>query len=204
MPELFPSAPVVSLSRRTGSRHENGQKARVFLSCLTLSFAWAGIAPAQTTYNWSEIDCSQSRIASWPGLKCQATNVVIGEGNWGAFRRWSVYGATNEGYVHVFLWEAKNSFSYLTVDETTAEFLKWMYVNGPSASQFSPVARYHEADYSTFRDDKQAQSCAGFRRFGDPRHGGYEWIMGGILCAPAGRNLTNDQFARFIDKVRLQ
>ena len=76
--------------------------------------------------------------------------------------------------------------------------------NGQFASQFSPVARYHEADYSTFRDAKQAQSCAGFRRTGNQRRGGYDWIMGGIVCAPPGRTLTNDQLARFIDRVRLQ
>jgi hypothetical protein len=79
-----------------------------------------------------------------------------------------------------------------------------MYENGQFAGQFSPVARYHEADYSTFRDAKQAQSCAGFRRTGSQRRGGYDWIIGGILCAPAGRNLTDDQFAQFIDRVRLQ
>jgi hypothetical protein len=175
----------------------------LFLSCLTLFFAWAGAASAQTTYSWSDIDCKQSRIASWPGLKCKATNVVTTEGNVGAFRRWSAFGTTSEGYIHIFLWEAQNSFSYITTDETTADFLKWMYENGQFADQFSPVARYHEADYSTFRDAKQAQSCAGFRRTGSQRRGGYDWIIGGILCAPAGRNLTDDQFAQFIDRVRL-
>ena len=176
----------------------------LFVSCLTLSLAWAGAASAQTTYSWSDIDCKQSRIASWPGLKCKATNVVTTEGNIGSFRRWSAFGTTNEGYIHIFLWEAQNAFSYITLDETTADFLKWMYENGQFAGQFSPVARYHEADYSTFRDSKQAQSCAGFRRTGKQRRGGYEWVVGGILCAPAGRNLTDDQFAQFIDRVRLQ
>jgi hypothetical protein len=176
-----------------------------FLSCLTLSFAWAGAAPAQTTYNWSDIDCRQSRIASWPGLKCRATNIVTTEGNVGAFRRWSAYGTTSEGYyIHIFLWEAQNSFSYITIDETTADFLKWMYFNGQSADQFSPVARYRDADYSTFRDEKQAQGCAGLRRTGNQRRGGYDWIIGAVLCAPAGRNLTNDQFTQFVDGVRLQ
>jgi hypothetical protein len=175
-----------------------------FISCLTLSFAWATAAPAQTTYNWSDIDCRQSRIAPWPGLRCKTTNVVTTEGNVGAFRRWSAFGTTSEGYIHIFFWEARNSFSYITIDQTTADFLKWMYEHGQFASQFSAVARYHEADYSTFRDDRQAQACAGFRRTGNPRRGGYDWIVGGIMCAPAGRNLTNDQFAQFIDRVQLQ
>jgi hypothetical protein len=174
------------------------------LSWLALALAWAGAAPAQTTYNWSDIDCRQSRIAPWPGLRCKATNIVTTEGNVGAFRRWSAYGTTSEGYIHLMLWEAKNSFSYVTTEETTADYLKWMHVNGQSASRFSPVARYHDADYSLFRDDKEAQACAGFRRTGSQRRGGYEWILAGILCVPPGTNLSNDQIGRFIDRVRLQ
>jgi hypothetical protein len=204
--ELFPTTRVVGSLSRTGLEAEMRvvKTLALFVSCSTLSFACAGAASAQTTYSWSDIDCKQSRITSWPGLKCKATNVVTTEGNVGAFRRWSAFGTTSEGYIHIFLWEAQNSFSYITLDETTAEFLKWMYENGQFAGQFSPLARYHEADYSTFRDAKQAQSCAGFRRTGKQRRGGYEWVVGGILCAPAGRNLTDDQFAQFIDRVRLQ
>lgn len=174
----------------------------VSLGCLILSFAWAGTAPAQTqkTYNWSDIDCAQSRIASVRGLQCKVTNIVTTESNIGAFRRWSAHGMTGEGYVHIFLWEAQNAFSYVTTDETTTEFLKWMYVNGPSAEQFTPVGRYSKADYSMFVDTKQSQSCAGFRRTGNERRGGYDWIMGGILCAPAGRQLADGQFAKFIDR----
>jgi len=172
------------------------------LSCLTLSFTWTRPTPAAETYQWSEIDCSQSRIAYWPGLKCKATNVVTTEGNVGAYRRWSAYGTTSEGYFHLFLREAQNSFSYINVDQTTSEFLTWMYENGKSAGQFSPVARYHEADYSTFQDGKH--TCVGFRRTGVPRRGGYERIIGGIFCAPAGRTLTSAQIVQFIDRVRVQ
>jgi len=175
-----------------------------FWSCLALSLAWAGAAPAQTTYNWSDIDCRQSRIAPWPGLRCKTTNVVTTEGNIGAFRRWSAYGTTSEGYIHILLLEAQNSFSYITTEETTADFLKWMHVNGHSVSRLSPLARYHQADYSQFRDDKEAQSCAGFRRAGNPRRGGYDWLLAGILCVAPGRNLSNEQIAQFIDRVRLQ
>jgi hypothetical protein len=176
-----------------------------FLLCLTLSIGGAGAAFGQgKTYNWSDIDCRQSRIVAPPGLKCRTTNVVITEGNIGAFRRWAAFGTTPEGYTHLFLWEAQNDFSYITTDETTAEFLKWMYENGKFANQFSPVARFHNADYSTFKDEKQSQNCAGFRRTGPPQRGGYRWIMGGILCAPAGQALTNDQFAHFVDRARLQ
>ena len=85
-----------------------------------------------------------------------------------------------------------------------ADFLKWMYVNGPAAEQFTPVARYSKADYSMFVDAKQSQSCAGFRRTGNDRRGGYDWIMGGILCAPAGGQMANGQFAQFIERVKLR
>lgn len=173
----------------------------LLLSCVTLSFAWAHAAPAQTTYKWSDIDCRQSPIPYWPGLRCKTTNVVTSEGNIGTFRRWSAYGTTSEGYIHLFVWEAQNSFSYINLDQTTPEFLKWMYENGKSADQFSPVTRYHNADYSIFRDNRQ--NCGGFRRTGHPRRGGYDRIIGGIFCAPAGNTLTNAQFVQFIDRVQL-
>ena len=170
------------------------------LAFLGAALACASPASAQTTYNWTDIDCAKSRIAAGPGLKCKVTNVVTTEGNVGAFRRWTAFGTTREGYVHIFLWEPENSYSYLTTGETTAEFLKWMYVNGSSTNQFTAVARYGGADYSMFVDTKEGRSCAGFRRTGDDRRGGYDWIMGGILCAPPGQQLAEGQFADFINR----
>ena len=157
---------------------------------------------AETTYKWSDINCGQSRIAPWPGLKCRTTNVVTTEGNIGAFRRWSAFGTTSEGYIQIFLWEAANSFSFITTEDTTPDFLKWMYENGRYAREFSAVARYHNADYSSFRDNQR--TCFGFRRTGTPRKGGYDTIVGGILCAPPGRTLTSDQVSQFIDRVQIR
>jgi hypothetical protein len=175
------------------------------LSCLTLCLAWGGAASAQIgTYNWADIDCRQSRIVAWPGLKCRATNVVTNEGNIGVFRQWAAFGNTQEGYVHMFVWEAQNGFSYLNADQTTAEFLAWMYENGQFAKGFTSVSRYRDADYSAFRDTQRGWTCAGFRRLGRPQRGGYESITDGIFCAPPGRNLTNEQIDQFVDRVRLQ
>ena len=62
--------------------------------------------------------------------------------------------------------------------------------------------RFHDVDAVSFKDGQFP--CAGFRRIGNPRRGGYDWVMGGILCAPRGQILTNQQFGQFIDRVRLQ
>jgi hypothetical protein len=177
----------------------------VWLSCLLLSLAWAQAAPAQTqTYAWADMDCRQSRIVAWPGLKCRTTNVVTNEGNIGVFRQWAAFGQTPEGYVHVFLWEAQNTFSYLNADQTTPEFLTWMYENGKFASRFTSPDHFHDADVCSFQDDNHGVSCAGFRRLGAPQRGGYHSILGGILCAPRGKSLSSPQIAQFIDRVRLQ
>jgi hypothetical protein len=173
----------------------------LFLSCLALSVVGVSAMAAQQTYSWSDITCNQSRIAAWTGLKCQTTNVVTTEGNIGSFRRWSAAGHTREGYVHLFLWEGQNSYSYIDPSETTGEFLKWMYGAG-KPTDFSAVFRYHNVDAVSFKDGQFP--CAGFRRIGNPRRGGYDWVMGGILCAPRGQTLTNEQFGQFIDRVRLQ
>ena len=127
-------------------------------SCILLVLA-AGTAAAQARqYLWADIDCRQSRIAAWPGLKCRATNVVTSEGNIGVFRQWAAYGTSRDGYyAHLFLWEAQNSFSYLSADETTADFVKGIFEYGKSIAQVTPVARYRDADYVTFKDGKAGQ-----------------------------------------------
>jgi hypothetical protein len=138
-------------------------------------------------------------------MKCRATNVVTSEGNIGSFRRWSAFGTTREGYYgQMFAWEAQNDFSYLLADQTTPEFVKWIYEFGDQTSQVSHVQRYKDADYVTFRDNKTARDCIGFRRLGPPQRGGYQSVTGGIMCAPRGKPFGSNDVAIFIDSVRLQ
>ena len=138
-------------------------------------------------------------------MKCRTTNVVTTEGNIGSFRQWAAFGTTKEGYyAHMFVWEAQNTFSYLGADETTADFVKWMFEHGKSISDVSPVARYRDADYVTFKDDKNGRVCVGFRRMGKFQRGGYESLTAGIMCAPPGKNLGTNDIPIFIDNVRLQ
>lgn len=177
---------------------------------LLLGFS-AGLAvtsgpSAQTRqYTWQDIDCLQSRIVAWSGLRCRATNVVTNEGNIGVFRQWTTFGSGKNGYyVHVFLWEAQNTFSYLTAEDTTADFLKWMFERGKSATDFSPLARYKDADFLTFRDGREGRTCVGFRRMGGFQRGGYDSMTGGILCAPPGKPVTDGDISLFIDNVRLR
>lgn len=168
--------------------------------------AIAGTASTQTTsYTWADIDCRQSRIVAWSGLNCRATNVVTTDGNIGVFRQWTAFGTGRDGYyVHMFLWEAQNGFSYLAADETTAEFVKWMFEHGQSVTDVSPVTRYEDADYVTFKDGKHGRRCVGFRRLGKFQRGGYDSVAGGILCAPPGKTITDNDIVLFIDNVRLQ
>ena len=172
--------------------------------CILLVFA-AGTAAAQAPrYIWSDIDCRQSRIAVWPGLKCRATNIVTGEGNIGVFRQWAAFGTSRDGYyVQIFLWDGQNTFSYLSADETTADFVKWIFENGQAMTQVSPVARYRDADYVSFKDGKTGRSCIGFRRVGKPQRGGYDSLMGGILCAPRSKTINEVDVSTFMDNARL-
>jgi hypothetical protein len=136
-------------------------------------------------------------------LKCRTTNAVANEGNIGLFRQWGAFGTTREGYyAHMFVWEAQNNFSYLSAQETTGDFVKWMFEFGKSVTQVSPVARYKDADYVTFRDDKSGRNCTGFRRLGALQRGGYVSITGGIPSP--GKSLGANDIPIFIDNVRLQ
>ena len=173
--------------------------------CILLDFAPAMAAAQTRQYIWSDIDCRQSRIAAWPGLKCRATNVVTSEGNIGVFRQWAAFGTSRDGYyAHLFLWEAQNSFSYLSADETTADFVKGIFEHGRFVAQVSPVARYKDAEYVTFKDGKAGRTCIGFRRVGGPQRGGYGSLTGGILCAPPGKTISDVEISVFIDNARLQ
>jgi hypothetical protein len=176
------------------------------LACLVALLTAAGTAVGQTQrYTWKDMDCRQSRIVAWSGLKCRTTNVVTSEGNIGAFRQWAAFGTNRDGYyVHMFFWEAGNTYSYLSADQTTADFLKWMFEHGKTIAQVSAVTHYSDADYVTFRDDKDGRSCAGFRRLGKFQRGGYDSVTGGIVCAPAGKAIAASDIPTFIDNVRLQ
>ena len=176
------------------------------MACCMLFVLAAKTAAAQARqYLWSDIDCRQSRIAAWAGLKCRATNVMTTEGNIGVFRQWAAFGTSRDGYyAHLFLWEAQNSFSYLSADETTADFVKGIFENGKSIAQVSPVARYKDADYVSFKDGKAGRTCIGFRRVGRPQRGGYDALTGGILCAPPGKTIADAEVAVFIDRAQLQ
>ena len=178
----------------------------ISLVCVVASLVAAGTADAEPQrYVWKDMDCRQSRIVAWSGLKCRATDVVTSEGNIGAFRQWAAFGANREGYyVHIFLWEAENTFSYIPAEATTAEFLKWMFEHGTSVAQVSAVTRYKDADYVTFSDNKEGRNCTGFRRLGEFQRGGYASVTGGILCAPSGKGIAGDDISTFIDNVRLQ
>lgn len=173
----------------------------MWLGCLMTLLAGIGTSSAQTRqYVWSDIDCRQSRIAMLPGLKCRATNPVTSEGNIGVFRQWAAFGTSRDGYyVQMFLWEGQNTFSYLSADETTADFVKWIFENGQAMTQVSPVTRYGNADYVRFKDGKVGRACIGFRRVGKAQRGGYDSLMGGILCAPAGKAIGEADISAFIE-----
>jgi len=173
--------------------------------CILLVLCTAMAAAQTRQYIWSDIDCRQSRIAAWAGLKCRATNVMTSEGNIGVFRQWAAFGTSRDGYyAHLFLWEAQNSFSYLSADETTADFVKGIFEHGSLIAQVSPVTRYKDADHVSFKDGKAGRACIGFRRVGRPQRGGYDALAGGILCAPPGKTIGDADISVFIDKARLQ
>lgn len=176
------------------------------LACFIALLAGAGTAAAQSRhYVWSDVDCRQSRLVAWPGLKCRATNVMTSEGNIGVFRQWAAFGTSRDGYyAQLFLWEGQNAYSYLSADETTADFVKWLFEHGKSITQVAGVARYKDADYVTFTDGRMGRSCLGFRRVGKPQRGGYDLVMGGILCAPRGKTIGQADISTFIDNARLQ
>ena len=163
--------------------------------CILFVLAIKTAAAQARQYIWLDMDYRQSRIAAWPGLKCRATNVVTSEGNIGVFRQWAAFGTSRDGYyAHLFLWEAQNSFSYLSADETTADFVKGIFEYGKVDRAGLAGRPLQDADYVTFKDGKAGRTCIGFRRVGRPQRGGYDALTGGILCAHRGRPSLTPKF----------
>jgi len=177
---------------------------RAVLLLCALLFTTPGIAWAQDSFSWRDIDCPKSRILAWRGLICRESAVTTNQGRIGAFRQWAAFGSGPAGYhVHMFLAEAVNDAS-LAGDDAMSDFVKWMFGNGTRISGLSAVQRGADADYMTFRDDRMARDCVGFRRLGEFQRQGYVSLTGGILCAPPGTALTPDDVELFIENVRLR
>lgn len=175
----------------------------VLLLCALL-FTDPGIAWSQDAYSWRDIDCPKSRILAWRGLTCRESGVTTHQGRVAAFRQWAAFGSGPAGYyVHMFLAEAVNGAS-LAGDDSMSDFVKWMFENGKWIGGLSAVQHSGHADYVTFRDERRGRRCVGFRRLGDSRRHGYDLLTGGILCAPPGTALTEDDVELFIENVRLR
>ena len=152
------------------------------------------------------MDCRQSRIVAWSGLKCRATDVVTSRGNIGAFRQWATFSANRDGYyVHLPVGRREHFFSYIPAETTTAEFLKWMFEHGTAVSQilcrkpatWMPITSPSAAC-------RRAASCAGLPPFG-------QFSAAGTLRSPAAycahrwaRPVVAADITKLIDNVRLQ
>jgi hypothetical protein len=159
---------------------------------------------AQGPYIWSEIDCTQSRLAPIAGTSCRTTNSVTGgDAAGGTGQRHSVRGTTEQGYVLLSLSEAIGSGAYVLTRMPVADYLKALDKRAANGTDWSGITAYGGADYSTFRSG-EAESCVGFRKLGEKRNAGFAWIMHGLLCAPEGQTLQPAQMNQFIDDARVR
>lgn len=176
---------------------------RLVAGLLGACVAWtATSAAAQGTYNWSDVDCAQSRLVPLPDTKCLATNVVNGgAGAGGQFQQWGLKGTVP--YISIGLHEAMGTNAYISTNVTGAEYLKLWDGQAKRSPDLGSPARHGNSDYYLFKASG-GESCVGFRRYGPSKSGWFAWILMGVKCAPRGGTLTLAEATAFIDSVRVK
>jgi hypothetical protein len=167
----------------------------------------AGQAIGQDTPRWYGIDCSHSRIAVPPGLKCSTTqNYAGGEHGWGGnaggtFRRWMATGAADGAGIFYYLVEATSLGAALMEGASLQQEIRTEMRDPSMLRDFSPLGHRGGADYMTFTS-ASGQACLSIRRYGPAQGGGYQWILYGVRCDPRGRVLSEAEIDRFIAGAR--
>jgi hypothetical protein len=158
---------------------------------------------AQETHKWSDIDCTQSRIAATAGLKCRATQEysggqgVSGAGAGGTFRNWSAFGTL--GGVKFYYRIAEATSLKATIQETLS-LESGIKSISKDAKDFSALKNRGGVDFLTFVSAK-GESCVGIRRYGPSTQTGYKWILNATRCSPKDRPASEAEIDKFISEA---
>ena len=159
-------------------------------------------AIAQQTRVWSDVDCTQSKIAvPTVGFKCRATQEYYGgQGTssadaGGIFRQWTASATLNNVRLYYLLHEALATKSNVTTNETLEQRIRQL---GQKADKnFSLTLPMAGGDYVRY-EGPAGQPCVGIRKYGPSRSTGFKWIMVGTRCLQKGRTLSDQDISGFI------
>jgi hypothetical protein len=159
---------------------------------------------AQTSYGWSDVDCGQSRIVAPQGATCQATNVYTGrDAAGGAGRRHLVRSDSPQGWSLIVISEAVDTGAYIATRTATVDYLKALDKRVIDGSDWSAGTTDGSIQTYTFRST-EGEACVGFRKVGEARSTGHDWLMHGLRCLPKGHEMSPAEIGGFIDSARVR
>lgn len=173
------------------------------LAGAALALMVAGPSVGQEAPRWYGIDCSHSRLAVPPGLKCTTTqNFAGGDPAWGGnaggtYRSWM---ATDGAGILYYLVEGTSLGAGLLASATLHQVIRADMRDPSMLRNFSPLGNRGGDDYMTFTS-AAGQSCVGIRRYDPAQGGAYQWILFGVRCDPSSRTLSDADIDRFIASV---
>jgi hypothetical protein len=156
---------------------------------------------AQETLVWSDIDCAKSKLVIPAGLSCKETNTA-GTRNaakstgGGLTKRWSAFGTLQQVKLYYYVHDDFDGKSFVQVRDLAGETSN-MGNQAKGATVTSGPEKRGDADLVTFTNAVK-DSCIGIRKYGQPRGGGFSWVLWASRCIPAGQKASDTDINAFI------
>jgi len=173
------------------------------MSAVALLVGIASSATAQETPVWSDIDCTQSKLVTPPGLKCRSTQeysggsrVASGSSANGMTRNWNALGTVNGSKVF-FLGKEAVAMRSSVFPYVLADGVKTLSPQGKGAADFSSPTTITGGDFLRFTS-AAGEACIGVRKEGGARKQGFQWVMIATKCAPKGKPILDEEAATFL------
>lgn len=171
---------------------------------LLCAVGFSGGARAQETPRWSEVDCSQVKIAVPAGVRCRATQEYSGgqgavwsAGPGGMFQRSSAEGTVNGVRLRYHLSEGTSVSAFVVETAPLERGLMEMSREAKEGKDFSALANRGGADFMTFVG-AEGEPCVGIRKYGPSVRTGFQWILNAVRCVPRGSPASAPGIDQFI------
>jgi hypothetical protein len=164
--------------------------------------AWAQAAPVE----WSDVDCSRSRI--WPtmGLHCRGTSALTSDAlstGQDMFRFWNAAGTVKDVKYYYYVAEAVHPTSVLSTKQNLPDALRARSPQARGSFNMSAVRQHEDADFVSFTSAAK-EACVGIRKNGPTNPQGTRWVLYATRCVPPGEQITERDIDRFVRDAHLR
>jgi len=156
--------------------------------------------------DWTEVDCSQSRIWPTTGLRCRTTAELTRNAfstGPGHFRFWNADGTVKNVKYYYYVAEAVNPTTGVVSKQDLADALRSRSPQARGSIQMSDIRKLQDADFVSFQSMAR-EPCAGIRKIGPANAQGVRWVLYATRCVPPGQQITEADIDSFVREARLR